>query len=138
MAGQSEPRPAPSDGPPASSPPRRSASDFGLGGLKGIAPGGAEGSRTPDLLIANEALYQLSYGPTSRVAKGAAHKERGRALSRMAGAGRRAADAPTAAALPLGAAHDSKRPMVALIEFVFLAIHYLIQAVIWMVIANAI
>jgi hypothetical protein len=25
--------------------------------------GGAEGSRTPDLLIANEALYQLSYGP---------------------------------------------------------------------------
>ena len=29
--------------------------------LSGI--GGAEGSRTPDLLIANEALYQLSYGP---------------------------------------------------------------------------
>ena len=28
-------------------------------------PGGAEGSRTPDLLIANEALYQLSYGPLS-------------------------------------------------------------------------
>ena len=25
--------------------------------------GGAEGSRTPDLLIANETLYQLSYGP---------------------------------------------------------------------------
>ena len=25
--------------------------------------GGAEGSRTPDLLIANEALSQLSYGP---------------------------------------------------------------------------
>src|SRR5204863_552055 len=26
-------------------------------------PGGAEGNRTPDLLIANEALYHLSYGP---------------------------------------------------------------------------
>ena len=26
--------------------------------------GGAEGSRTPDLLIANETLYQLSYDPT--------------------------------------------------------------------------
>jgi hypothetical protein len=26
-------------------------------------PGGAEGGRTPDLLIANEALSQLSYGP---------------------------------------------------------------------------
>jgi hypothetical protein len=25
--------------------------------------GGAEGNRTPDLLIANEALYHLSYGP---------------------------------------------------------------------------
>jgi hypothetical protein len=25
--------------------------------------GGAEGSRTPDLLIANETLYQLSYDP---------------------------------------------------------------------------
>ncbi len=29
-------------------------------------PGGAEGSRTPDLLIANEALYRLSYGPGRR------------------------------------------------------------------------
>src|SRR5207247_5431162 len=27
--------------------------------------GGAEGSRTPDLLIANEALYQLSYDPNT-------------------------------------------------------------------------
>lgn len=25
--------------------------------------GGAEGNRTPDLIIANDALYQLSYGP---------------------------------------------------------------------------
>ena len=29
--------------------------------------GGAEGSRTPDLLIANEALSQLSYGPRQNV-----------------------------------------------------------------------
>jgi hypothetical protein len=28
-----------------------------------ILDGGAEGSRTPDLFIANEALYQLSYDP---------------------------------------------------------------------------
>jgi hypothetical protein len=27
--------------------------------------GGAEGSRTPDLLIANETLYQLSYDPAN-------------------------------------------------------------------------
>ncbi len=33
-------------------------------------PGGAEGSRTPDLLIANEALYQLSYGPRTGLAAG--------------------------------------------------------------------
>ena len=38
--------------------------------------GGAEGNRTPDLLIANEALYQLSYGP-----RRAADKVRGRAVS---------------------------------------------------------
>src|SRR4051794_19707989 len=35
----------------------------GIERLKYRVPGGAEGSRTPDLLIANEALYQLSYGP---------------------------------------------------------------------------
>ena len=29
-------------------------------------PGGAEGGRTPDLLIANEALSQLSYGPAKK------------------------------------------------------------------------
>jgi hypothetical protein len=28
-----------------------------------LLAGGAEGSRTPDLLIANETLYQLSYDP---------------------------------------------------------------------------
>ena len=31
-------------------------------------PGGAKGIRTPDLLIANETLYQLSYIPFSRSA----------------------------------------------------------------------
>jgi hypothetical protein len=30
---------------------------------RGRNPGGAERNRTADLLIANEALYQLSYGP---------------------------------------------------------------------------
>src|SRR5258706_9859699 len=30
---------------------------------KKVATGGAEGNRTPDLVIANDALYQLSYGP---------------------------------------------------------------------------
>ena len=33
---------------------------IGLGGT-----GGAEGNRTPDLVIANDALSQLSYGPVS-------------------------------------------------------------------------
>ena|GEM_PF-3323747 len=28
-----------------------------------LASGGAKGIRTPDLLIANETLYQLSYSP---------------------------------------------------------------------------
>jgi hypothetical protein len=31
--------------------------------IVGKVLGGAEGNRTPDLLIANEALYHLSYGP---------------------------------------------------------------------------
>ncbi len=34
-----------------------------------ILDGGAEGGRTPDLLIANEALYQLSYDPIQCAAK---------------------------------------------------------------------
>jgi hypothetical protein len=37
--------------------------------------GGAEGSRTPDLLIANETLYQLSYDP-SRSSKNPLKKNR--------------------------------------------------------------
>ena len=32
-------------------------------GDEGARAGGAEGIRTPDLLIANETLYQLSYTP---------------------------------------------------------------------------
>ena len=38
------------------------------------APGGAEGSRTPDLVIANDALYQLSYGPFSGIQASAGHR----------------------------------------------------------------
>ena len=34
--------------------------------LNDVRDGGAEGSRTPDLFIANEALYQLSYDPIHR------------------------------------------------------------------------
>ena len=34
------------------------------------ALGGAEGSRTPDLVIANDALYQLSYGPDRQAEAG--------------------------------------------------------------------
>ena len=37
---------------------------LGAGNLHGWKRGGAEGNRTPDLLIANEALSQLSYSPT--------------------------------------------------------------------------
>ena len=35
----------------------------GTGQCGEIRAGGAEGIRTPDLLIANETLYQLSYAP---------------------------------------------------------------------------
>jgi hypothetical protein len=35
--------------------------------LTGFQNGGAEGSRTPDLLIANETLYQLSYDPNLKI-----------------------------------------------------------------------
>ena len=34
--------------------------------LEAPRDGGAEGIRTPDLLIANETLYQLSYDPATR------------------------------------------------------------------------
>ena len=33
---------------------------------RNLGGGGAEGIRTPDLLIANETLYQLSYTPTNQ------------------------------------------------------------------------
>ena len=32
-----------------------------------VLDGGAEGNRTPDLVIANDALSQLSYGPKRKV-----------------------------------------------------------------------
>ena len=39
-------------------------SNSGYGVFAGLpGPGGAEGNRTPDLVIANDALYQLSYSP---------------------------------------------------------------------------
>src|SRR5689334_17831281 len=34
-------------------------------GVRGVSSSGAEESRTPDLIIANDALYQLSYRPGS-------------------------------------------------------------------------
>src|SRR4030095_10873350 len=46
-----------------------------------LLDGGAEGSRTPDLLIANETLYQLSYDPIPPIGRTdvfLAHKRRGR------------------------------------------------------------
>ncbi len=46
-------------------------------------PGGAEGSRTPDLLIANEALYQLSYGPRIRSAGAPQARPRGADMCRF-------------------------------------------------------
>jgi hypothetical protein len=39
--------------------------------------GGAEGGRTPDLLIANEALSQLSYGPAKSSGEKEAPRVRG-------------------------------------------------------------
>jgi hypothetical protein len=50
------------------------------GSLHGAAlakAGGAEGSRTPDLLIANETLYQLSYDPNQLSGKYLQVKSRG-------------------------------------------------------------
>jgi YggT family protein len=44
--------------------PMRDVSSFGQH-FKKRSPGGAEGDRTPDLVIANDALSQLSYGPVA-------------------------------------------------------------------------
>ena len=41
------------------------------------------GIEPPDLLIANEALYHLSYGPLPLGQESAAHKRRGVMVSRM-------------------------------------------------------
>ncbi len=58
--------------PPAGDVPARTSDDTANGGdlpcgvlgLEGrLAPCGAEETRTPDFLLAKEALYQLSYGP---------------------------------------------------------------------------
>ena len=47
--------------------------------------GGAEGNRTPDLLIANEALSQLSYSPIPRI--GSRYPGRRRARTMLIGVG---------------------------------------------------
>ena len=39
--------------------------------------GGAEGDRTPDLVIANDALSHLSYGPVPVSSAGVAPREEG-------------------------------------------------------------
>ena len=45
--------------------------------------GGAEGNRTPDLLIANEALSQLSYSPIPRAATASVARGRRRARTML-------------------------------------------------------
>jgi hypothetical protein len=57
--------------PPAGDVPARTLDDTANGDdlLRAEGPsrdGGAEETRTPDFLLAKEALYQLSYGPQSR------------------------------------------------------------------------
>ena len=50
-------------------------------------PGGAEGDRTPDLVIANDALSHLSYGPVPgfRACAEITGQTRGRALAKRGG-----------------------------------------------------
>ncbi len=68
----------------------KAAPCFALSGLpcearRAKQGGGAEGSRTPDLVIANDALYQLSYGPPTPPDEGvqarARHKGGGEGVS---------------------------------------------------------
>ena len=60
----------PQNGPPSRSsrqPARLRPVGYGVAAfslLTRAKAGGAEGDRTPDLVIANDALSQLSYGPT--------------------------------------------------------------------------
>ena len=49
----------------------RGAGGSGMAKTREENPGGAERNRTADLLIANEALYQLSYGPQEGAELGA-------------------------------------------------------------------
>ena len=55
---------------------------FSLGGKRGAArrtltaASGAEGSRTPDLSVANAALSQLSYGPVNCDPRGSPNADR--------------------------------------------------------------
>ena len=45
--------------------------------------GGAEGNRTPGLIIANDALYQLSYGPTGGLSRAGAGGCQARLVGRV-------------------------------------------------------
>ncbi len=59
----------------------RGQSKVGTAEQRGIYPGkngGVEGDRTPDLLIANETLYQLSYNPSLNDEPGRMVTPRGR------------------------------------------------------------
>ena len=56
--------------------------------------GGAEGDRTPDLVIANDALSQLSYGPSSVAGSGPVRRARLLAKHLCAAKGNRADDFP--------------------------------------------
>ena len=87
-------------------------------------PGGAEGSRTPDLLIANEALYQLSYGPRK-----ARNKSIGaRSVKRVRG---------HAAPLHLATGANAGRtgPMA---SFIYAIVSTLLQLLIFAIIASAV
>ena len=68
--------------------PRPSRKGTG-GGRRGDADSGAEETRTPDVLLAKEVLYQLSYGPKRSAfwAAGAARERRERACVRHGPAG---------------------------------------------------
>ena len=95
-------------------------------------PGGAEGNRTPDLLIANEALYHLSYGPleASRKARNnpfGAPRVKRLSVLRLACAVK---------AARTGAIQRTN--MAAIIDFVFTLLQGLIQLFIWAVIISAV
>ena len=88
--------------------------------------GGAEGNRTPDLLIANEALYHLSYGPKERRRYGPKARSSSGSLLASARAARQEAESP-----------DGK-PMTAIIQFVFFILGGLLSLLWWAIVISAI